>query len=272
MKHPPSLVESKIPAHLPKPLDDKWPKVHDEAERMKMIHFKSKVEKKILKEPRQGNLTSEWQWYKNVNNIWVKIMNIVFAWLKTSGVEKLQVFSNRINIALYWKAYVKVEASVLKFGVPFVPWISVFGLRLPWLLRCNLTNWEPLSPDRERNKKPFDKDVFFGKSLPAHCLFLRQYHVSGLKMSSLTFSSLYGITVNLNSFETKNILSIPHLNSSSYECVMEKSEFSCCGLARASMGFTEEKTFFCMCKEEKFILVVIKVATFMCSKIFFSCA
>lgn len=46
------------------------------AERDKTIHFLKEAEYgERVKETEQSNLTSEQQWHKNVDNIWVKIMN-----------------------------------------------------------------------------------------------------------------------------------------------------------------------------------------------------
>lgn len=49
------------------------------AERDKTIHFLKETEDgERVKEAQQSNL-SEQQWRKNVDNIWVKIMNVVSA-------------------------------------------------------------------------------------------------------------------------------------------------------------------------------------------------
>lgn len=92
-----SLFRSGIPAHLIKF------KTADEPKCVKKLR-EAKQEKEEEgargKEIKQSDLTSEQWWPKTVDNIWVKIMNRVFMRLKSSGAEKLEMFSCKINIVL----------------------------------------------------------------------------------------------------------------------------------------------------------------------------
>lgn len=168
-----------------------WSKVHEEAEEKNTIISFKEEEGEGVKETTEVNLTSEQWWHKNVDNIWVKIMNVVFAWPKTRGAEELKMFSSKINIVSYWKAYLKVEASALICGVPSLSCISAFRLWSPQLLQCNPSNSKSLSPSRERKDKPFGKNVIClykmaNHSQPAVCLEATA-HVC-MVLSFLTFS------------------------------------------------------------------------------------
>lgn len=55
------------------------PKVHEEMEGYRKIIFFKAEEGEGVKERKEGNLTSEQWCHKNVDNIWVKIMNTVFT-------------------------------------------------------------------------------------------------------------------------------------------------------------------------------------------------